>query len=204
MRGLVRQLLPLIALGLVIATASLGCGDDAPPEPNLDDVLFEGLASDEAWLAVAEASLTPDPAGAGWLFAPTTFTRSGTPPTFTWTAAPPGVHAPAHSPLHDPRRAEEPRESFARGLRELLHPVAHAHLPPVTGDVYRLVFTVPGAATPLRVLTTDSTFTPGGAAFTKLASATGPISLDFVHAYLMSGHVMEGPFSLPPITITPE
>ena len=204
MRRVSSRLLLVIALGLVAAAAAHGCSEDAPPAANLDDVIFEGLASDEAWLTIAEATVTDDPSGASWLFAPTTFMRSGAAPTFTWTAALPGVRGPRRSPARSLPRDEGSLELFARGLGDLVHPVAHAHLPPVTGDVYRLIFTVPGQPTPLRVLTTDRTFTPGGAALTKLAAATGPISLDFVRAYLMQGRVMEGPFRLPTITITPE
>jgi hypothetical protein len=192
------------ALGLVAGFAVPGCGEEEVAPPSLADVLFEGSASDEAWLAIAEAAVSDDPAGASWVFTPSTFTRSGTPPTFTWTDAAPGVHGPRRGPARLPPRQERPTERFARGLAELLHPVAHAHLPPVTGTVYRLIFSVPGQSAPLRVLTTDRSFTPGGAAFTKLASATGPISLELVHTYLMENRVMEGPYRLPILTITPE
>lgn len=194
----------VLAASLATAAAAAGCGDDGAPVANLDDVIFEGAASDEAWVAVAEAATSPDPSGAGWVFAPTSFLRSGTTPTFTWTPPAPGVHGPRRTPSRTPAFDEQPLDYFARGLSEFVHPVAHAHLPPVTGDVYRLIFTVPDQPTPLRVLTTDHSYSPGGTAFAKLASATGPISLELVHAYLMQGRVMEGPYRLPEILIVPE
>lgn len=93
---------------------------------------------------------------------------------------------------------------FSRDFRAFLVPIAHAHLPPVTGSVYRLIFTIPGESAPLRVLTTDRSFTPGGASFASLNRATGPIALELVHAYLVDNRVMEGPYRLPAITLTAE
>ena len=134
--------------------------------------------------------------------APTTFVRAGTAPSFSWVrvAAARRQRRTLPAEPHD----ERPVEHFARGLAEFLHPVAHAHLPPVSGDVYRLVFTIPGDAAPLRIFTTDPSYTPAGSAFTKLAATTGPISLELVRTYLMDNRVMEGPFRLPTITITAE
>jgi hypothetical protein len=189
----------VFVIALVAASASIGCDEGTTP-PTIDDVIYEGVASDEAWVAIAEATPTDD--SSGWLFAPTSFARAATPPSFTWSR-PAGARRQRRTPpleQHD----ERPIEHFARGLAEFLHPVAHAHLPPVSGDVYRLVFTIPGDAAPLRVLTTDPSYTPAGSAFTKLGATTGPISLELVRTYLMDNRVMEGPFRLPTITITAE
>ena len=199
---------PLLALALVllgVATASSpGCAHEDTVAPGLADVFFEGSASDEAWIALDEAPLTDDPGAAGWTFTPTRWARAGAAPTFTWSSSLAGGRHRRSTPV-EPRSDDEPAKArLARGLSELLHPVAHAHLPPVTGTVYRLVFTIPGEAAPLRVFTTDRSYTPGGTAFAALNRATGPISLAFVHAYLADNRVMEGPFRLPPILLTPE
>ncbi len=199
MRGIPAYNVFVIALGMATASASVGCDQGTAP-PTIDDVIFEGAASDEAWVAVDEATPTDDTSG--WLFAPTRFARAATPPSFTW-ARPEGARRQRRTPPFEPH-AEPPIEHFARGLAELLHPVAHAHLPPVSGDVYRLIFTIPGDAAPLRIFTTDPSYTPAGSAFTKLAATTGPISLELVRAYLMDNRVMEGPFRLPTISITAE
>jgi len=181
-----------------------GCAHDEDVDPSLADVIFEGSASDEAWLAIDEAPTTDDPTGASWTFTPTRWSRTGAAPTFTWMSALPGVHRRRTPNVTPARRESHTRDALAHGLAQFLFPVAHAHLPPVTGNVYRLVFTIPGNAAPLRVLTTDRSFTPGSAAFASLNRATGPITLELVHTYLLTNRVMEGPYRIPAITLTAE
>jgi len=183
-----------------MTAACLSPGCDEGTIPGIEDVIFEGAASDEAWVAISEATPTDDTSS--WLFAPTSFARAAAAPSFAWSRVA-AARRQRRTPPVEPQ-AERPIEHFARGLGEFLHPVAHAHLPPVSGDVYRLVFTIPGDAAPLRLLTTDPNYTPAGAAFTKLAATTGPSSLELVRTYLMDNRVMEGPFRLPTITITAE
>lgn len=199
MRGTPAYNVFVVALGMAAAWVSIGC-DEGTTTPGIDDVIFEGAASDEAWVAISEATPTDDTSG--WLFAPTSFALEASPPSFSWTRV--SIARPQRRTVPVEPQAERTIEHFARGLGEFLHPVAHAHLPPVSGDVYRLVFTIPGDATPLRILTTDPSFTPAGSAFTKLAATTGPISLELVRTYLMDNRVMEGPFRLRTITITAE
>jgi hypothetical protein len=196
----------LFAFSLTFFAAALwpGCAHEDDVDPSLADVLFEGSASDEAWLAIDEAPVTADPAGASWTFTPTTWARTGAAPTFTWSSSLPGVHRRRAPRALPPGDRTDDVSRFARDFRTFLVPVAHAHLPPVTGNVYRLIFTIPGAGAPLRVLTTDRSFTPGGAAFASLNRATGPISLELVHTYLLDNRVMEGPYRLPAITLTAE
>jgi hypothetical protein len=194
------------AFFLALFTAALwpGCAHEDDVAPGLADVLFEGSASDEAWLAIDEAPVTEDPAGASWTFTPTRWSRAGTAPTFTWSSSLSGVRhrrAPHGLP---PDGDASPGIRLARGFDALLVPVAHAHLPPITGQVYRLIFTIPGEGAPLRVLTTDPSFTPGAAALTSLNRATGPVALELVHTYLVGNRVMEGPYRLPPIALTVE
>jgi hypothetical protein len=196
----------LFAFATLTLAAALwpGCAHDEDVDPSLADVLFEGSASDEAWLAIDEAPLTDDPAGASWTFTPTRWSRTGAAPTFTWMSSLAGVHrrrAPDVAPaLRETRR----HDALARGFAELLVPVAHAHLPPVTGSVYRLIFTIPGEPKPLRVLTTDRSFTPGSAALASLHRATGPIALELVHTFLVDNRVMEGPYRVPTLSLTVE
>lgn len=199
MRGIPAYNVFVVALGMAAASVSIGC-DEGSTTPGIDDVIFEGAASDEAWVAIDEATPTDDTSG--WLFAPRSFARAATPPSFTWSR--PAAARRQRRTLPVEPQEEGPIEHFARGLAELLHPVARAHLPPVSGDVYRLVFTIQGDAAPLRILTTDPNYTPAGSAFTKLAATTGPISLELVRTYLMDNRVMEGPFRLPTISITAE
>ncbi|MCC7542600.1 MAG: hypothetical protein IT379_40670 [Deltaproteobacteria bacterium] len=180
----------LLALGL----ASAACSDhhDAGEAP--EGVIYGEGVSDEAWVAIGEAPLVTDDASAPRLVRPTALPRSGPPPTFEWEAG-------AIARIHVPRRS---RSARTRGLLAELFgvSVARAHLPPVTGAVFRLVLDLE-AGEPVRVLTKATTWTPDEATWSRIVGASGPIGVELVGTYLDSNRVTEGPFvSSQPASLT--
>jgi hypothetical protein len=174
----------VVTAGFVVAwTAMPGCPEH-PAAPA--DVIYEGAASDEAWIVLAEATVMDAPAPATWTFAPESFGIDET-PTFAWTV--PDVSASSSR-----RKALSSRTTAsAAAWRTIVGPaVARAHLPPITGDIHRLVLAPPGAAA-IRVLTTLPRYTPSGDALTRLRASPGPIGVELVHAYLVDNRILEGP-----------
>jgi hypothetical protein len=148
-----------------------------------------------AWLTIDDASPMVSDSLAPQLTAPTgVIARTGAPPTFTWT---PGVVG-SSTPIPDAgatigAREITTRAAFAVVMRELF-PVAHAHDPPVTGSMFRLVFDLGASATPLRVLTGATTYTPDAAAWARVLAATAPVPLTITSAYLNTGRIEQGPY----------
>ena len=180
----------LLALGLASAACSDPQDDDEAPE----GVIYGEGVSDEAWVAIDEAPLVTDDASAPRLVRPTALPRSGPPPTFEWEA---GAIARVHVPRHS-------HPARTRGLLAALFgvPVARAHLPPVTGAVFRLVLNL-GTGEPVRVLTKATIWTPDATSWSRIAAAPGPIGVELVGTYLDSNRVTEGPFvSSQPASLT--
>jgi hypothetical protein len=123
-------------------------------------------------------------------------TASSTPtPTPRWPSLDPA-----------PRTAER---SFASPLRELFAPIrsAHAHGTPFTGTATFLVFSVDTDPKLVRVLTSETSYTPEQAAWDKLAAAGKSITLTLVTALFEQNRVLQdgGPFagSASQFTVTP-
>lgn len=174
-----------VLLSLVLASSACGHDHDEASAPA--GVLYEGDSTDEAWVAIDEAPLVTNDDQAPRLTAPTSIDRTLTvPPAFSWTSG-----ALASLERRSPARRQLARTSFFGAL--IAPPVARAHLPPVTGDQYRLVLSL-GSGDPIRVLTGMTTWTPNENAWSRIVAAPGPITLELVGAYLMSGRVTEGPY----------
>lgn len=186
-----RSYLSLLAI-LCVSAGLSGCGHDHGDSPNDEGVIYEAGASDEAWLTFAEATATISDTDAPALTAPTgPIVRSGEPPTFTWSAGALALASPA-------RGRALPRE---RGLLRLLIdaldpvPTARAHLPPVTGNLYRLHFALGGEREPVRVLTGRTSYTPSASVWAQMAAEGTTPTLDLQGAYFMEGRITEGPYA---------
>lgn len=155
------------------------------------DVIYESSGTHEVWDRIAEAPIVGTEAMGPQLVAPVgALSRVGDAPTFEWTES-----EASRLPSHRSQRSR-----LARLWGDLVHPVAHAHNP-VTGDMYRLVFSAPGVETPVRVITGATEYTPSSDAWTRMQAATGPISLELVYAYLETGLITDGPYRGPLTTL---
>lgn len=174
---------------LVIVLSSACASDPTAPS----DVIYEAGATDEAWSTIDAVAPTVDDALAPRLTGPTSpLARGGAAPTFWWTGGAVGDGSATRAPT---------REPWQRVVQRELFPVAHAHEPPVTGAMYRLVIDVPGAA-PIRVLTGATSYVPSADAWARIHAATAPIEVELLGAYLQTGRLQEGPYvAAMPMTI---
>lgn len=176
-----------VAVAIVLGLSA--CGDDDHEGAAPEGVVYEGGSTDEAWIAIDEAPLVTNDDQAPRLTAPTALDRAATtPPAFEWSAG-------ALASL-SPRTPARPSAHASRApLWSLFLPAtARAHLPPVTGDQYRLVLSL-GSGEPIRVLTGETTWTPNENAWSRIVAAEGSVTVELVGAYLMSGRVTEGPYA---------
>ena len=131
---------------------------------------------------------------------------AGPAPLFTWentSASLPGgvprrVPLPAGGELAPratpPTTFEVPSLGFAEAL---------AHLPPVTGWVYLVEFRASSTETdPLRVFTTETSWEPGVAEWSRLGSAAGAITVTLWSAYLNQNVIETGPLKSGSTTFT--
>ncbi|HWV37922.1 MAG TPA: hypothetical protein VN033_05540 [Vulgatibacter sp.] len=79
---------------------------------------------------------------------------------------------------------------------------AHAHLPPITGDVHLVELAPAGGGTPLYVFTADTWWTPGDEEWSRLV-AMGEIRVTVWSAHLEKGVILDeaadGPFVSPKV-----
>jgi hypothetical protein len=187
------RLLPHVAHVAFVALTSLAaCHDHVEIDDPCGEPTYGGKASDEAWLTILDAyDLATTDADAATLTAPALdAVLTGDPAALTWTSPlseasfvfPPAAHA---SPGFTDRAAA--------ALASLFSSRAHAHLPPVTGDIHYVELAISGEACGVRALTTDLAWTPTAAEWERLRGK-GPITLTLTSAYLNNNRVTEGPF----------
>jgi hypothetical protein len=180
-----------------------GCGDDAATpaanvggaagssstaEPNLDNVVYEGGATDEALVSVLGVAATVDEAKAPAFSEPAADGQTyaaATPPTFAWAALVASAR-PAPTFPDVPNALE----------RLVTIRSAHAHGTANSGPVYLLDFTNAKGETLFRVFTTATTYTPSAAAWAKLTETGGALSLKLTAARVEDNDLVAsgGPF----------
>lgn len=183
-----RRLL-ITALGALACAATLAgaCGGDdgdgdasgtGASGPGLEDVIYEGGATDEALTALLAAAPKVDAAQAAVLDTP----AEG--------AALPGDPAP--------ELAWHVGGGGARALRP--------HGDPINGRAYFLAFSTPERQGVVLVFTTRLTYTPDAAAWATLRAAGGPITARLVNAVFENNRIAPegGPFVGGPVTFSIE
>lgn len=183
----------VLTSALALALLLPACGDEASPEPRCNaEPSYAGEASDEAWyvmvdayeLAVtghSDASVPVVPAESEALSGPN-------PVVFSWTS---------------PLALGCPFDCFPEGHRlwplmaearpALFLPPAHAHLPPVTGDIHYVEVFVPGRECPIRHLTTLEDWRPLPSEWAEMRGK-GLLELVITSAYLEKNRIAEGPY----------
>jgi hypothetical protein len=184
-----------------VSVGGLGCEQEcATLEP-----AYAGAASDEAWRVMLDARADADSGTDAATF--TVPTADGplaadTEATFAWTSPLKVASAlPLDPKLLQPRRHHTPL--FER-LATVVFPVAHAHLPPITSDIYFLEVDVPGRTCPVSALTTELSFTFPSSDWEAIAAATSPPTARLLSAFLTENRVTEGAFVAEPVTFTVE
>lgn len=86
-------------------------------------------------------------------------------------------------------------------LAALVLPSAHAHLPPVTSDVYLLEIDVPDRC-PVAGLTTELSFTFSAEDWAEVVAGGGARTARLLSAFVAENNVTEGPFLATPLTFT--
>lgn len=166
-----------------------GCGD---PQ-------YVGSTSDEAFKAIVDAyaDAAVGSASAVTITAPaadTKFPASGAAPTFAWTS--PLALAPLRPQALAVAPAPERDTSWLAAVGDFFVGTAHAHLPPVTGDVYFIELKTAGATCPIaRALTTSESWTPDAANWEAIKAEVGvPIEIVITSVYLSENRITEGPY----------
>ena len=157
-------------------------------QPDINGVVYEGLATDEALVILLGFEAHSDPTQNAKFDHPM--------PQMSLPAAPPATFA-----WHIGEMAGSWPTSlhkWASTLGAILGPRrAHAHGAPINGRGYFLVFSTPSSPKLLRVFTTELTYTPDTTAWAMLASASGPISLTITNAIFEDNRVAQdgGPYA---------
>ena len=185
----------------VVAACSSGCEPDcATLEP-----AYAGAASDEAWRVMLDARANAATGGDAAAFTvPTADTPlpSTTAATFSWTSP---LKVAGTGPL-DPQlllpRRRQP--TVMDRLTSLVIPVAQAHLPPITSDLYLLEVDVPGRTCPVAALTTELSFTFPSSDWEDIVAGTAAPTARLLSAFLTENRLTEGAFIAESVTFTVE
>jgi hypothetical protein len=188
----------VVLFGLICAA---GCETDC----NTVEPAYAGDSTDEAWRALIDgrAGADDDSDDAPTFSAPDdggTFDGDDA-PTFSWDSPlKVAMGAPKSSAQGIRRRPLAPFEHLSR----LVIPVAHAHLPPITSDVYLLEVDVPGRACPVAGITTDLSFSFPSSDWEAIVAGGGARSARLLSAFLTENRITEGAFISPPLSFDVE
>lgn len=189
----------VFATAIAVSYAPAGCSDDHEHgATGPTDAIYAGSATDEGLAAFDAATPAADAAKAPSLTAPTAGAKvpAATPFAFTWKASPTASLAPRLTPRAAPHY--DGASPFG-AMRE-----AHAHGTPMNGKAYLLTFRSNGA-TVARVFTTNTTFTPDEATWTKLKDAKSIEAVLATAQYDQNNIVQgSGPFVAPGVAFTIE
>jgi hypothetical protein len=191
---------------LVVAVAagalnSAGCMTDTSDCASVEPV-YAGEATDEAWREMIDARPDATSGGNEVRFlepADRTSLSAASTVTFAWSsslklsALPVGL-----SPLWSPHHRGSP--TFLDRLAQTFVPAAHAHLPPITSDLYWLEIDVPSRSCPVSALTTALSFAFPEQDWAVIAKDGGPRTARLMSAFLTTNNVTEGPFLSAPLT----
>ncbi len=184
--------------GLAVAAVAFGAGC----EQDCNDVepAYAGDATDEAWRALVDGRDTatngddaptfsaPDDGG--------TFGADDN-PTFSWDSP---LKVATLTPPSTPREGVRRRglAPFER-LSALFIPAAHAHLPPITSDIYLLEVDVPGRTCPVAGITTGLSFSFASSDWEAIVAGGGARSARLLSAFLTENRITEGAFVSAPL-----
>lgn len=194
----------VFVFAVVVASLGAGCTEDCTVvEPE-----YAGEATDEVWSVLvgarADATAGDD---AATITAPATnaVVDAATPLTVAWDSP---LRVAAHLPA--PRLPQFPRaapraSTWTDTLRNLVLPAAHAHLAPITSDVYLVEVDVPGRTCPVGVLTTDVSATFSDEAWAAIVDGdSGARTIRLLSAFVTENRITEGPFSATSVAFSVE
>ncbi len=198
LRAAVFSLALVSSLGLTLFS---GCEGDSQGEggrvAGLDDVLYDGGATDEALEALLAQQPKDDPEKAATITWPANneqLTRAE-PPTFWWEVGPTARRLAPSDLRIGQQRAPIPKHPLSWLLSRV--PSAHAHGTPVNGPAYLLVISSDDDPELVRVFTTASEYQLPESAWTKVKDATGPLTAKVVWADFETNRVIDGPWDGP-------
>lgn len=208
----------LILLPMACA-AIYGCDhDEVVVGEELADVLYEGLATDEALVALDSALDQKDPVAdatrAPMLDMPSAAQLpKASIPTFTWHTGMVTQFSPGQTDAYRNGLAliqwPESKSALHTGFSEFFGPVksAHAHGDPLVGPAAFLVFSTASDAKLVRVFTSLTSYTPSQTVWDKMIAANAEITLSLIGAEFDNNRIADsgGPFqgSKFVFTITP-
>lgn len=188
------------ALAAAWLTSFTGCGDDTEdgethPE-EIDGVVYEGGATDEALEALLAQERQTDPAKTAVFDWPSNGETLGaaTPTTFCWHIGDATGALPAERGLKNDLRLglSGPSPSTFESLLFPGLPEAHAHGTPISGPAYLIELTGPDGAMLLRGFTTATNFLPSAEAWESLKAAGVPITAVVTWADFETNRIVAG------------
>jgi len=188
-----------LGFSLVVPT---GCdaGDCNAVEP-----AYGGEGNDEAWRVLLDGRARAEETSDVEITSPAADEglAKDEPATIAWTTT---LKVAALSPpMSTPQRSSGRRApGLFDHLSALVFPVARAHLPPITSDVYFVEIDVPGRTCPVAAVTTGASFAWSADDWAEIAAEPGERTLHLLGAFLTENRITEGPFQASPVTFTIE
>ena len=189
----------IFAVLFAVVSAS-GCAEDCDTvEP-----AYAGEASDEVWrvfVGARDDARTGDDAATITTPADDAVLGKADTLTVNWDSP---LKVGAFSPIKQrilKAKRHAPKALFER-VSEFFIPVAHAHLAPITSDVYFVEVDVPGRTCPVSVLTTELSATFSDDDQALITDADGTRTIRVMSAFVTQNRITEGPFRAAPVRFT--
>jgi hypothetical protein len=183
------------ALAAAFAAGCDGAGDCDTVEP-----VYAGAGTDETWRVMVEARASAKESDEVVVTVPAAgavVQQGDDPPALAWDSdLEISLNEPASS------TTTRPKPGFFDRLSATVFPVAHAHLPPITSDVYFLEIDVPGRTCPVSALTTLESMIFSDGDWEEVTKEPGERTLRLLSAFVTENRITEGPFQAAPVTFT--
>jgi hypothetical protein len=198
----------VVHLATAMAACLAGCGS---PDCSTVEPSYLGDASDEAWRVLLDQRASAATGGDAPVFTAPAAGSAHSPdvaPAFSWDSS---LRLAMQAPAETRQTTHMATAPVGRGLLNtvlttlsgLVIPSAHAHLPPVTGDIYLLKINIPKQTYPITTLTTtELTVTFADDAWDAIAAGGGERTARLMSAYLVDNRVTEGPFVAAPLSFS--
>lgn len=190
----------VVFVAFVAVFAFAGC--PAEDDCNAIEPEYAGAATDETWRVMLDARSTAEETTDVEVVVPTDgeeIPQGNDPPSFAWEST---LQVSMLELPHFSSPRARPKRGLFDDVAQLVFPVAHAHQPPITSDLYFLEIDVEGRACPVSALTTLESMIFSDTDWDEVTAAPGEKTLNILSAFVTENRITEGPFKAKPVTFS--
>lgn len=193
----------LVGLASFALTSLIAAGC-TPDDCNSIEPAYAGEATDETWRVMLDARADAEETSDVEVTEPedgAEFNVGGDVPVIAWDSSLEVAMLPT-SPSLPSFPAHRRRHDLFDRVSEAVFPVAHAHQPPITSDLYFVEIDVPDRKCAVAALTTLQSLILADGDWEEVTKGTGEHTLRILSAFVTENRITEGPYAAKPLTFS--